>query len=158
MSLFNLDDIRRKIRGQGQQGFQQAFEDYNKNFNQLQERAQSRYKNANKWGLIHKILGGFGAVFSCLSLIFTFFDNAQITAVFSGISAIAITANTFLDPSKRERQLSEMEKLCEFIELDFISIRPLFTDKKTSDLSKEKALENLGRSLRELSSKVNERL
>jgi hypothetical protein len=61
MSLFNLDDIRRKIRGQGQQGFQQAFEDYNKNFNQLQERAKSRYKNANKWGLIHKILGGFGA-------------------------------------------------------------------------------------------------
>lgn len=158
MSLFNLDEIRRKIRGQGQQEFQQALDDYNKFFNQLQQQSQSRYKNANKWGLMHKVLGSVGAVFSCLSLIFTFFDNAQITAIFSVISAISITANTFLDPSKRERQLLEIKKLCEFIELDFVSIRQLFTDKKSSDLSKQIALDNLARSLKELANKLNERL
>jgi len=155
MSLFNLDEIRRKIRGQGQHEFQQALDDYNKIFNQLQEQSKSRYKNANNWGLTHKILGSVGALSSISSLFFTFFHNAQITIIFSGISAISITANTFLNPSKREGQLLEIKKLCEFIELDFVSIRQLFTDKKSSDLSKQIALDNLVRSIKELSEKLN---
>jgi hypothetical protein len=155
MSLFNLDEIRRKIRGQGQHEFQQALDDYHKIFNQLQEQSKGIYKNANKWGLTHKILGIVGALSSVSSLFFTFFNNTQITVIFSGISAISITANTFLNPSKREGQLLEMKKLCEFIELDFVSIRQLFTDKKSSDLSKQIALDNLVRSIKELSEKLN---
>ena len=155
MSLFNLDEIRRKIRGQGQHEFQQALDDYHKIFNQLQEQSKGIYKNANKWGLTHKILGIVGTLSSVSSLFFTFFNNTQITVIFSGISAISITANTFLNPSKREGQLLEMKKICEFIELDFVSIRQLFTDKKSSDLSKQIALDNLVRSIKELSEKLN---
>ena len=101
------------------------------------------------------MLGSLGSLSSGLSIFFTFYHNAQITVVFSGISLISITTNTFLNPSKRERELLEIKRLCDFIEIDFSSIKPLIADKKSSDLSKQIALENLGRSLKELSEKLN---
>jgi len=144
-----------KVLGQGKHELQRYLDDHKEKFNQLQEEAQSRYKNANKWGLTHIILGSLGALSSVLSIFFTYHHNTQITVVFSCISAISITANTFLNPSKRERKLLEIKRLCESIEIDFISIRQLFTDKKSSDLSKKIALENLVRSIKELSEKLN---
>jgi hypothetical protein len=144
-----------KVLGQGKHEIQQTLDDYNKKFDQLQAEAQSRYKNADKWGLIHIMLGSLGSLSSGLSIFFTFYHNAQITVVFSGISLISITTNTFLNPSKRERELLEIKRLCDFIEIDFSFIKPLIADKKSSDLSKQIALENLGRSLKELSEKLN---
>lgn len=150
-----LKELTIAVRGQGQHGFQQSLDARKEHFNQLQKEAKSRYKNANKWGLTHIILGILGALSSVLSIFFTYHPNTQITVVFSCISAISITVNTSLNPSKREMKLLEIKRLCECIKTDLISVKQLIADKKSPDHSKQLVLENLGRSINELSDKLN---